>query len=312
MAQGLTDAFAVTLRFALYVDLMVLFGLPLFGLYALKGGERGVGGPVAFRPAIVSLSVAAVGLSIVAFVVMTASMAGVAITDVDSASLKTMIADTPMGHAWAVRIAALALALFAGLALKRRETRAGLGLATLPGGVALATLAWTGHGAAGEGLAGAVQLVADIVHLAAAGAWVGALAGLGVLVCRAAAADDVALAHRALDGFALVGTIIVGLIVATGAINGYLLVGPGHVLALPSSLYGRLLLAKLTLFGVMLGLAAANRYRHTPALHAAIRDGGTDQAVRALRRSLAVEGGAAAAILGLVAWLGTLAPPMSA
>ena len=306
----MTDGLNVALRFALYIDLMLLFGLPLFGLYALRGAERGPTGPIAFRPVTVILSASAAGLSIFAFLVMTASMAGVAIADVDSASLKSMIADTPMGHAWLARMAVLAVALL-GLASKRLEARAGLGLATLAGAVALASLAWAGHGAAGEGVVGAVQLVADIIHLAAAGAWLGALAALGLLVCRTAAADDVALAHRALDQFALVGTIIVGLIVATGAVNSYLLVGPGHVLALPSSLYGRLLLAKLALFAFMLGLAAANRYRHTPALRAAIRDGGTDQAVRALRRSLVVEASAAAAILGLVAWLGTLAPPMS-
>ena len=311
MTDGLTRWIAIGLRLALYVDLLVLFGLPLFGLYALRGAEQGSAGPIAFRRVIAGLSAAAIGLSIVAFVVMTASMAGVAISDVDSSSLKSMIVDTPMGHAWAVRMAALAVALLVGIALKRIETRAGLGLATLVGAVALASLAWTGHGAAGEGVVGSVQLVADIIHLAAAGAWLGALAALGVLVCRPTTADDLVLAHRALDGFAVVGTIIVGLVVATGAINGYVLVGPSHVLTLPSGLYGRLLLAKLALFGVMLGLAAANRYRHTPGLQAAIRDGGTDHAVRALRRSVAAETSVAVAILGLVAWLGTLAPPMS-
>ena len=49
----------------------------------------------------------------------------------------------------------------------------------------------------------------------------------------------------------------------------------------------------------------------TPALYKAIGDGASDRAVGALRKSLVVEMGAATAILGLVAWLGTLQPPMS-
>lgn len=309
----------IALRAALYVDLMLLFGLPLFGLYALTGAERGVGGPVIFRPLMIGLSTIAVGLSLLSFVVMTAAMAGVAISDVGVASVRSMLTETPMGWAWAVRVAALLIGMIIAMLSARIKASFGLSLAVVTGAVSLASLAWTGHGAAGEGRTGAVQLVADIVHLGAAGAWVGALAGLGLLLFRSstgAVESDVRLAHRALAGFATTGTIIVGLIVATGLINSYVLVGPSHVLALPSSLYGRLLLVKLALFAMMLGLAAANRYRLTPILERAIGGGALDHAVRArairaLRRSLVFEAGAATSILGLVAWLGTLPPPMS-
>jgi len=119
------------------------------------------------------------------------------------------------------------------------------------------------------------------------------------------------LTHRALEGFSLVGTVIVALIVASGLVNSYMLVGPAHVLSLPSTLYGQLLIAKLVLFGVMLALAAANRFRLTPALDQAIKENGTMTAITLLRRSLIFEASAALLILGLVAWLGTLEPPMS-
>ena len=85
-----------------------------------------------------------------------------------------------------------------------------------------------------------------------------------------------------------------------------------HIAELPFMLYGQLLLAKLALFAAMLALAAANRFRLTPAFGKAIAQGDGSCAVAALRRSLAAEAGAALLILGLVAWIGTLAPPMSA
>ena len=308
------DGLNIALRFALYADLMLLFGLPLFGLYALGEAERRAGRFVAFRPLIAALSVAAIGLSILGIVVMTASMAGVSLRDVDPSAVTAMITDTSMGHAWGVRMAALALTTLVAIALKGPAARMRLSLATSGAAVALASLAWAGHGAAGEGAVGAIQLIADIIHLGAAGAWIGALAGLAFLLFRpltSAVEDDIRRTHSAFDSFSTVGTIIVGLIVATGLINGYALVGPRNVLALPLTVYGQVLLAKLALFGAMLGLAGANRYRLTPALHKAIHDGAPERAVGPLRRSLVLEASAAAAILGLVAWLGTLQPPMS-
>ena len=50
-------------------------------------------------------------------------------------------------------------------------------------GPALASLAWNGHAAAGEGVAGAVRLAAGLVHLLAAGGWIAAvLMFLGMLL----------------------------------------------------------------------------------------------------------------------------------
>ena len=59
----------------------------------------------------------------------------------------------------------------------------------------------------------------------------------------------------------------------------------------------------------MLALAAANRFRLTPDLGAAL-DGGGSRApeLGALRRSLLIETALSLGVLGLVAWLGTLAP----
>jgi len=42
-------------------------------------------------------------------------------------------------------------------------------------GAFMASLAWAGHGAANASTAGEIQVVADVVHLVAAGAWIGGL-----------------------------------------------------------------------------------------------------------------------------------------
>src|SRR3546814_182850 len=192
-----------------------------------------------------------------------------------------------------------------------RHPVAVLGTISVAAGGGLSSLAWSGHGAATEGGAGMVHLGADILHLLAAGAWVGALAALLLMASRASPTDDavyVRALHRALDGFAGVGTAIVGLIVVTGFVNGLFLVGLDNVMRAASGLWGQLMLAKIVLFLGMLVMAAANRFRLTPGLERAIERRDHAQALSTLRRSLALETTAAVMILGLVAWLGTLEP----
>ena len=104
---------------------------------------------------------------------------------------------------------------------------------------------------------------------------------------------------------------MVGVIIASGLINSYMLVGSLHAVDLQSTLYGQLFIAKISLFAALLALAAANRFRLTPALSAALEQGDTARALAALRGSIAFEAGAALTILGLVAWMGTLTPPMA-
>jgi putative copper resistance protein D len=66
----------------------------------------------------------------------------------------------------------------------------------------------------------------------------------------------------------------------------------------------------LLLFGGMVAVATANRFRLVPALGRTLGHAGLPQgAVAALRRSLALETGLSLGVLLLVAWLGTLEPP---
>lgn len=102
----------------------------------------------------------------------------------------------------------------------------------------------------------------------------------------------------------LMGTLIVATLVVSGAINAAMIVGVAQLPVLTGSRYGWLLGTKLALFGLMLALAAANRWRLTPALESSA----PQRAVAHLRLSLLIETSAAIAIIGLVAWLGTLDP----
>ena len=297
---------AIAIRFALYANLMVLFGWPLIALY---GTRDGTGGPSARR--LSSLALLAVMISVAGMLAMTASMSGVAMIDVDRGSIEAMVFETPMGVAWQARMAALAA--IAMLAFMRKPVVMVIQVALAA--AALASLAWTGHGAAGEATQGLVQLVADIVHLLAAGAWIGALVALGLMVARHASqptsADFISM-HRALDGFSKAGAIFVALLIITGSVNTWILVGPAGIGLVGSDHYVQLLTLKLALFAAMLGLAATNRFRLTPALSRDLNAGVVPlEALRALRRSIAIEAGLAASVLAIVAWLGTLVPPAS-
>ena len=301
----------IGVRFALYVTLAALFGLAAFSLYGLRARERG--DALALRP----WFIASAGLSLLfsgAWVVlMASSMAGTPAWPIDREAVGALLTGSAIGAAWKLRMVLVALAALAALVAGGRGIW--LSIVALCSAVALATLAWTGHGAMDEAVMGWVHLIVDILHLIASGAWVGALLGLLLLVSRPAARVDAAhlgLTHRALHGFGAIGTVVVGTILVTGLVNGWMLVGIGNLATLPATLYGQLLIAKLALFVAMLGLASLNRFRLTPAFERSIAADDHKGALGALRTSLAIETACVIAVLGLIAWLGTLAPPASA
>jgi len=306
------DVLGVGVRFALYLDLMVMFGLAAFGLLSLRAAERAAVLPL--RLAIVASGLLGAALSALGLAATAASMAGVPLSAIDRTSMVLLLTGTTAGAAWSIRMAALALVVLLS-ALASRRPGPGLSAAAAAGGVAVATLAWTGHGAMDEGAVGWLHLGADIAHLLAASVWFGALVGLSMLVMRRSDKVDAAhltLSQRALDGFSTTGTVVVGVIVVTGLVNSWLLVGPNGLSMLSTSLYGRLLVAKVLMFVVMVGLASLNRFRLTPALGRALAGAGAVEAISALRRSLAVETACAVVVLAIVSWLGTLEPIASA
>lgn len=299
----------VFVRFALYLDLALAFGMAFFALCAPQARE-----PLPLPGVLASAGLIGIVLSIVGLAVLSASMAGAPLPQVDAESVVIVLTGMSLGKAWLVRVGGLALVVGAAALVRRRPVPA-LWAASFGGAIAIGGLAWSGHGAMDEGAVGWLHLVADIAHLLAAGVRVGALVCLLLLVARPFARADPAhlwATHRALDGFSLVGTSVVAVIVVTGLVNAWLLVGPGNATALPSTIYGQLLLAKLALFTAMVGFAAINRCRLTPALAARIDAQEHRGAIAALRISVALETASVVLVLALVAWLGTLQPPASA
>jgi copper resistance protein D len=216
---------------------------------------------------------------------------------------QVVLRETAFGHVFmwrAIAFVALVAAVAAFIGARSDAMRAAsawiaLVLATLE----LVTLAFAGHaGAASDARLGAVHAGGDMVHLAAAGGWVGALPAL--VFCLGRRAPIAALARITLR-FSVLGVACVALLIASGIINTLLLVG--SIPALFGTSYGRWLLAKLVVFAVMLGLACVNRRRMTPRIVAGDANGAA-----LLRRNAIFETVGGAAIVAIVGALGTMVP----
>ncbi|WP_423200012.1 MULTISPECIES: copper homeostasis membrane protein CopD [unclassified Cupriavidus] len=303
----------VVVRFALYLDLMLVFGLPLFGWYALHGAERTSSLARQYLRWTMVAGVTGVLLSMLGMVAMAKAMSGASsYADLDAGILEAMVTGTGFGAAWSARQAALLVGVLIALTPPGRSMLR-FPLLALVGALALSTLAWAGHGAMDDdGVRHASHLLVDIAHLLAAGAWVGALAAF-VLLGNAARRETAQLRvlARTAERFATPGTMMVATLVVTGGANYWFIAGMPSISAMATP-YGKLLLVKLTLFALMLGMAATNRYRLTPKLVAAVQTGNTQDASRALRRSLLCEMATATAVLMTVAVLGVASPDAQA
>jgi copper resistance protein D len=280
----------IVLRFALYVDVLLLFGLALFALYSADSALR-------FRPMLRGMALIAALLSVAGLLLMTSTMSGETAIAALWPHLQMMLRETDVGFAWAIRIAALTVLLI----------RPGAWLASISGGVALASLAWSGHGAMDEGALRFWHFFSDILHLLAAGAWLGAILALLLMARGRVDAPRLRLLIAAVKRFEWVGTAIVLTLTVTGVMNYLFIVGP-KLNDVVLSTYGVLLTIKVLLFALMLLLAALNRFHLGPALKQALRDADATLTVNALRRSVRLELALALLIVALVAWLGTLSP----
>lgn len=298
----------IVIRFALYADLMVLAGMTAFSFYALSAKER-VSDILPLKWPAFALAALGFVLSGFGMVVLVAQMTGSSIRTVDVEVLRDIAGESAIGTAWLVRMAAMAIAVVAGLAINRSSAARYVLLSSVS--LAIATLVWTGHAGATEGWAGTAHRLSDMVHMLASAFWIGGIAAFAWMLFRPVTAQSgahLAVAHRALDRFSQVGTIAVAVIVATGIVNCLAVAGFPHFTRLPLTDYGKLLILKLLLFAAMLALAALNRWRLTPALGVAVHNDNPALALTGLRRSLLAEGSAALAILAVVAWFGTLEP----
>jgi putative copper export protein/mono/diheme cytochrome c family protein len=226
-------------------------------------------------------------------------------------AVPVVLTRTRFGEDWLLR---LALAVLLGFCLLERRRRAdgAIGwMALILAAVILASLAWAGHGAATPGSAGDLHLAADMLHLLAAGLWLGTLPPLILLLAEARRTGDAgwaAVTRTATWRYSRLAVTSVTVLLAGGLVNAWFLAGT--VPALVGSEYGRLLLAKICLFIAMLMVAAVNLLRLTPRLAdstSRTRNAVWRTVVR-LQRNAWIEAGLGLGVLAIVGALGTLPP----
>ncbi len=178
-----------------------------------------------------------------------------AIADADTAgqaaaALPVVLFGTRFGQVLLAQALALAAS---GAALAARRPAAAACLA------GLAVLLEAGHGHAFAMAHGpSALLLSQALHLLAAGAWLGGLLPLFIVV-REAPLDVAAFAARR---FSTLGLVAVLTLAATALFQGWVL--GGGLTGLTGTAYGGVLLTKAVLFALMIALAACNRFRLAP------------------------------------------------
>lgn len=229
----------------------------------------------------------------------------------DAAALVRLVADTQAGIVWLARHGLLGiLGVFLALEADTRarvDWLAARGEAVLLGSMALGLGALAGHAAAVEPTTARAVLV-DVVHLLAAGIWLGGLVPIAMLLHAAGRPEGedarayAVLATRRFSRAALIAVLLLGV---TGVANAATHVG--SVAGLVGTRYGHLLLAKLALLVPILVIGALNRRRLVPALSG---DAGTigRPAMARLGRFVIVEAILAGAVLVVVAAMAVTPP----
>jgi copper transport protein len=269
-----------------------------------------------------------------AIVLEAATAAGVSFWAALDPDVLELVSETRVVQAWSARLlvwlvlAALVVAIMRpgcmpvlrraalgadGTALSSGPSRAqALVLFTAIGALAM-TAPLAGHAASHSPrglLAGA-----DTVHVLCMCTWLGGLVMLVLaipLAARALVAEDATpLLATALGRFSRMALIAVTLLLLSGIVNSVVLVASFD--ALVETAYGRLVLAKIALFGALISLGALNQRRMLPQLRAAAARGDPPgRAATVLRRSVALEVGFALLVLGVTSVLVATQPAATA
>jgi copper resistance protein D len=303
----------VYVRAVHFAAIILVAGVVIFQFLVAEPAFRTASG--VFRPSIgtlrcrwawmvwTGLAVAAVSAAIWVLL-LAADIYGAPVGDVwRNGGVWTVVTQTRFGQVWSLRFALgvlLAAFMAAPMDPARRSRLSGIAILFAIG--VLIGPAWTGHAGATPGAAGQFALASDASHLLAAGAWVGSLLPLAMLLdCsrRGKQPGWVALTAQAVRRFSLLGIASVGLLLASGLINSWYEVG--SIDNLTETSYGWLVIAKLGLFAAMVAFAAVNRFYLTPRLAAA-------GAVRQLQRNSLAEAALGFAAVLVVGFLGSMAP----
>lgn len=303
------DWLHLALRFAHYAVLLGLFGLTAFRLIGLaKIDLDTTAGRI--DAAVVASAMSAPFISTAQMLASIAAMMGQSIWQLEWLTIKALLTETSLGWAFLLRLALLVVA--AAMLLSARCYRLALPCAASLYAVVLATLAWSGHAAASEGVAGILHRFADAAHLMAAALWIGAILwflNLTVIAHRPAGRGLAGPLLVAMHRFAALGLLLVAVVVVTGIINAQLIFGLESSGAILDTIYGRLLIAKVALVGVMLLFGARNASigrRHAKSVGHSNAD--TTTILASIRMSLGAEIAVGILIVALVASITMMSP----
>lgn len=310
----MVEAGLIASRFVHYAAVMALFGASLFPLYSYAGRDPQWSARLErYLHAIVFGAALAAFLSAIAWLACTtAMMAGTPSAATDWDTVWSVLSETTFGHVWIFRLALMIVILSAtGLrAASKANARRDIHTPLLAG-LLLASLAGVGHTQQNDWLAWLVHSGADGVHLLSAGAWLGGLLALALVLTPsfASPASDPTVTESILLRFSGMGYVAVALLVASGTVNSWYLVG--SFAGLVETAYGQLLLVKLCLFTGMLALAASNRFWLVPALMRKSETARRRDSLTWLRRHVLGEEALGLIVILIVSALGTMEPAVN-
>ena len=175
-----------------------------------------------------------------------------------------------------------------------------------------ATPAFSGHAAAAVSHRG-LSVAVDIVHVLAAGGWMGGLLVLVIASVPVAIAargntensESLTLVARMVAAFSPLALSLATLVIVTGGISAWMHVGSFS--GLFHTAYGTVLLVKLGFVVLVLAAGAHNWLRMRPEL---ARQNGSSATIASFRRSAMTEVGFAAIVILVTAVLVAVQPPL--
>jgi putative copper resistance protein D len=214
----------------------------------------------------------------------------------DPVTVGSVLFATSIGTAWLFQTAA-AVILLATLMVSGHGRSSVTAVAAALAAICITLI---GHAVMQSGWLGVLHRLNDVVHVLAAGAWLGGLVPL-FLILGMKQPEYRGEVDRALTSFSTVGQIVVGLVLLSGIANTALVLGTWPTDW--SSPYQALLAAKIAAVGVMTGLALINRYIQLPEVD---RDG--SRALQQISMATVGEIGLGLTAIGLVSVFGILDP----
>ena len=224
--------------------------------------------------------------------------------------LKTVWEQTQFGTVWKIRLLILCIATITAILFSfpkphdsAKSLLAWFQLTT--SGCLLASLAWAGHGQESS----LWHLFADVLHLLGAGFWPAGLLPLLLLLRKSrllASEADWLFINILVNRFSAISLTAVSILVVTGFINSYFLVGSFSNLF--NQPYGRWLLAKIIFFCAALTIAAFNLLKLKPRLFVENSPEKSKKGVAQLQMNVQLELFFGLAIVIIVAILGILPP----